>query len=591
MRILMLALVSTRSEHLAHKFDAQFRALRFHNPDTHCVVFSGSPAGDADVFALRWIGGLSRAQRFAAASGIAERLRPDIIYFRYPFFDELCHRFVERHPNTVFEHHSIAQTELEGEERRTEGRWGPRILSRCAGIVAVTNEIREHEQARSGRSLPGITISNGITPDQTPLLHRPGLGDELHIALAASFSPRHGIDRLITGIAVCRRASAVHLHLAGRQSTEEGSSEQLFLKAAEQAGIAEQLHFHGYLSHSQLPGLLEQCHIAAGTLSVSRRGLAEVAALKHRTYTWLGIPFFYGGKDPDFSPELPFALRLPDDEGPVDMDRVWEFARKVAALPAIGEEMRTYAREALTWEAKSEKLLGFLRSLSVAPRAGEARRFLFSCVVLCKGDFSAVRKCVESLLDRKDGRMEIILAYDGNDAAMAGQLHRLASQYEEQVSLSLAAAEHSRASVLRAAGINASSGEWIWCIDSAFAASPGSLEAVLQAIGEHPECDLISGETSCGTIGSRTGLPTGLVRFWQRRLRVRPVIVKRERADAVYEKERNAAWRRGDRRFIRKCRRDGLVPVHLEQPLLRFHSCSLCERIRYAARILCNPDI
>ncbi len=115
MRVLMLAFIDPDYPHILRKFGAQLHALRDRNPDTHCLVLSCHPAKPDGGLPFTYLTGLDRPAMYAAAANLAEDLRPDVIYFRYPFFDENTARFDERNANVVFEHHFVVNT--------TEMKW------------------------------------------------------------------------------------------------------------------------------------------------------------------------------------------------------------------------------------------------------------------------------------------------------------------------------------------------------------------------------------------------------------------------------------------------------------------------------------
>jgi len=75
-----------------------------------------------------------------------------------------------------------------------------------------------------------------------------------------------------------------------------------------------------------------------------------------------GLPFLSAVDDPALPPDAAFALRVPNDDTPVDMEAVVAFARRTKSDAALGETMRAYARERLSWEGVLRGVLERVRA-------------------------------------------------------------------------------------------------------------------------------------------------------------------------------------------------------------------------------------
>lgn len=357
MRIMCLAVLRKEFPQLLQKFDAQVRHLRNCNADT--LGFALGPADPQDMrrYSFTYINvPFKRNLCVAAAEALTHDCRPDVIYFRYPGATRYLWQFTRRHANVVFEHNTKEEMEARGQKLLDERLWGARTLSLAAGLCGVTREILSYEQARLSRPVKGLVLGNGIEPQSLSLLPAQGADREIHLLCAARFAPWHGVDRLLRGMAAYKGKERFVLHLAG-----DGPEAPAYAELAHSLNLKSRVLMHGRLAPADLHRLAAQCSLGVGGLGRHRTGMLEHAALKHREYCLLGLPFFFAGRDVDFDPLPAFALSLPADDQPVDMEAVAALARLTRNCPALRSEMRRYGEERLAWSLKCKRLHGFLQ--------------------------------------------------------------------------------------------------------------------------------------------------------------------------------------------------------------------------------------
>ncbi len=372
MRILCLAVLIADFPQLLKKFDSQIRQLRLSTADTLGFAIGPSRAEQARGYSFRYLSlPFNCADYMAAADSLAQDVRPDVIYFRYPGATRRLWQFTLRHPNVVFEHNAVEEAEFTKQARLNEIRWGPRVLAKAAGLCAVTHEILRYEQQRAGNNRPGLMLGNGIEPQSVPKLDFALPDEAIHMLCAAHFSPWHGVDRLLHGMAAYDGPQRFILHLAGI-----GESLPQYLDLVRRLNLENQVRFHGRLDQDELYKLAATCHLGVGSLARHRAGMAEHAALKHREYCLQGLPFFFGGRDVDFDPLPDFALSVPQNDAPIDMAPLAALARLPEEHPEVRALMRRYGEEHLSWRSKCGRLHEFLHNC--AARSGETHSF--TCV-------------------------------------------------------------------------------------------------------------------------------------------------------------------------------------------------------------------
>jgi len=367
-KLLYLAFLYAAEKQIFSKIAQQLRVIKELNPDSHCyIVGTNSGRIPIDRYGLNFIDLIetkdnpSRQDYFSACEKIIVKLAPDIIYFRYPIFDYWTYEFVSKFNNVVFEHQTIAEYEFHPQLAEIEKKFGPYILGKAKGIVGVTEEILKYEQGRSLAPKPGYVMANGI--DNSLPMAKPNYpSNEIHLFSTAYFSPWHGLDRLIEGMAHYKEHGKIKLHLIGY-----GREITRYQEMIKQYDLEKNVFFHGFLGQKQIGAIAERCQIGVGALGVHRKGLTQSVALKNREYCLRGIPFVYAGEDVDFHPDLPFVRIFPANDTPINIQAIVDFSEQISNHPEIRTQERQYALDNLIWDKKIPGLVQFLTGLAQEP--------------------------------------------------------------------------------------------------------------------------------------------------------------------------------------------------------------------------------
>jgi glycosyltransferase involved in cell wall biosynthesis len=236
--------------------------------------------------------------------------------------------------------------------------FGNIVLFQADGGIGFTDEFTDSVRKRiGGRNTPLITIPNGIDVGSVRLRSPRKFESEQEISLlcVANFSPWHGIDRLILGLAHYTGPCSVTLHLVGG-----GPEIPNLKKLCIQYNLADRVVFHDFLSGHNLDRSFDESQIAVGTLGIHRLNIANSSTLKSREYCARGIPYIMASADSDFPDEFPYILKIPGDETFVDLEKVIGFAKRVYQDPDHPQKMRHYAVDHLDWSIKMKELKTFL---------------------------------------------------------------------------------------------------------------------------------------------------------------------------------------------------------------------------------------
>ncbi len=201
---------------------------------------------------------------------------------------------------------------------------------------------------------PTIQISNGIDFSEIPVkIHRNNISSELHLIGVAEIHYWHGYDRLIRGLAAyynTPQTYKVYFHIIGELSGQRERNE--ILPVIAERHIESYVLFHGKQHGKALDDLFEQCDFGIGSLGRHRSGIEKIKTLKNREYAARGIPFVYSEIDDDFE-NMPYILKVPANESPIDIQQIIDFTKSVQLSP---QEIRQTV-SALSWEEQIKKIL------------------------------------------------------------------------------------------------------------------------------------------------------------------------------------------------------------------------------------------
>lgn len=297
----------------------------------------------------------------------------DVLYCRnlFPYLSYSLLIGKNKHKKVVFEIQDIALTNKITKSKSLlanfqtayilfmEHLLGKHILKHASGVVGVTSEITEFYHKRG--LIPSLTLGNGISTADIPLKKISTVTNELHVLSVAVIQNYHGIDRFIRGLHEYESTPDkrnIVLHIVG-----DGPELPHLKEVTAELNLQDRVIFHGFKSGKELDEMFEMCQIALDALAGFRRELTELSSLKSREYCARGIPFIISSKDADFPEGWKYVLKISDDETPIDMNTVVEFANRMMADPEHPQKMRRYAEEHLDWMAKMKVLKEFLESL------------------------------------------------------------------------------------------------------------------------------------------------------------------------------------------------------------------------------------
>lgn len=198
-----------------------------------------------------------------------------------------------------------------------------------------------------------IRISNGINFNSIPLRKQiRTMENELHLIGVAEIHFWHGFDRVIEGLKEYYAQNPtykVYFHIVGNLS---GERERQEIEAPIQTyGLHPYVILHGAKHSKELDAVFEAADFAVGSLARHRSGIYNIKTLKNREYAARGFGFIYSETDDDFE-DMPYVLKAPADETPIDISKLIAFCKKQTISP---QEIRDSIRH-LSWQEQMRKV-------------------------------------------------------------------------------------------------------------------------------------------------------------------------------------------------------------------------------------------
>lgn len=258
---------------------------------------------EIEVIAQTYGGGLRRFIDFKHLAAQVVQWSPDLLYHRFDLFYFSLPKLLRTFPS-ILEVNTNDVTELRMKRNAryyyhlcTRGR----VLGAAKGFVFVSEELfREKHYSRYVTS--SIVIGNGIDLDQRQSSPPPARdSSEVRLLFIGSAGQSwHGVDSIAQ---LAEAHPEWKFDLIGMEASELGTS----------TAVPGNMTFHGILTTNQYQPLMDQAHIAIGTLGLYRKQMKEASPLKVREYLANGLPVIIGYQDTDFPEPVPFILELPNE--------------------------------------------------------------------------------------------------------------------------------------------------------------------------------------------------------------------------------------------------------------------------------------
>lgn len=205
-----------------------------------------------------------------------------------------------------------------------------------------------------------MNISNGIDVNAMEAVPPKTNPDEIVLVGVAGTLWWQAYDRILEGMyrykqADPQRKPGFRFILVGGDAKEMPGFRDLIRKY----GLEDEVECPGFQTGKELDASYARADLGVSKLGCYRRGLQACSSLKAREYCAKGLPFLYTCEDSIENEEVDFALRVPNDPSPIDMEAVAEFVARCRKNKELAEQERNFARDHYDWKNIMKRVLTF----------------------------------------------------------------------------------------------------------------------------------------------------------------------------------------------------------------------------------------
>jgi len=299
---------------------------------------------------------LIRAKKIFILARLLKKSGAEVVFYRYSPSPLVLISLIMSGLPFVTEHNTKEIDEIINRGEALTTLWKEKIFGNLIrlfawGFITVTPEILKYQRTIAGTKKPGAVISNSIDLAEHPT-YKMKLSQSNRIIFVANLEYWTGLDKAIE---LLEKLEDFHLYIVGDGRTMD-SVRGLVRKKC----LTDRIHFMGELYGMELDKFILSCDIALSTLAAYRKGLVQACPLKTRHYLALGLPIVVGYEDIDLVGDMPFVMKVPPDDTPIDVKEFEKFYHDILNVPDICLKARKYAEDHLSPQVKMSELVKFL---------------------------------------------------------------------------------------------------------------------------------------------------------------------------------------------------------------------------------------
>ena len=198
---------------------------------------------------------------------------------------------------------------------------------------------------------PAVQIPNGL-PEQIKNISCSGYhinGNHIVLICVSNMHPFHGYDRLLNGLKEYYKEK--HFYDIDVVLVGDGICREEYEKIVKESDLKSHVRFTGVLKGDELTAEYMGATIGVGSLGMYREGFLEASSLKTKEYLVRGLPFVYAVNEIGLDEKFPYALKVPNDDTPIQINDIVSFVDELKREPSdvVSKKMRRYAEEKFSW--------------------------------------------------------------------------------------------------------------------------------------------------------------------------------------------------------------------------------------------------
>ena len=123
--------------------------------------------------------------------------------------------------------------------------------------------------------------------------------------------------------------------------------------------VEDRVNFIGEKNSGEINELCNTHTLAVASLGLYKADRIYRSPYLARFYCAAGIPFIYAYEDLSLNGQVPFAMKMPNFDAPVNMELVSEFVWRCRYHTGLIQQERHFAEENYDWRIIMEKILLF----------------------------------------------------------------------------------------------------------------------------------------------------------------------------------------------------------------------------------------
>jgi len=207
-------------------------------------------------------------------------------------------------------------------------------------------------------NIPAFTVDSGIAVGEikrrTTTEKR---SDPISILGVVEDPETCGYDRMIHGMKIYMKnvlRDKITFDIVG---DDAGLSE--LKQMVEDDNLTDYVHFLGKKSIEELGQLYNSHTVAVSCLGLYHTGGNYYSSRSTKQYCAAGIPFMYAYEDLNLDNDTPFALKLTNNDSPINIALIGEFVWRCRLIPRLEQTERKFAEKHYDWRVIMKRILEF----------------------------------------------------------------------------------------------------------------------------------------------------------------------------------------------------------------------------------------
>ncbi len=206
--------------------------------------------------------------------------------------------------------------------------------------------------------IPALTVDTGITVSEIARRSNTEIhGDPIAVLGVVDDPKLCGYDRIIQGLKTYQ--SNVHRDEITFDIVGDNEAVCELKKMTEESGLNHCIYFLGKRTQKEMNELYNTHSVAISCLGLYRSGGTYLSPKIAKEYCAAGIPFVYAYDDLGLDDNIPFALKLANNDSPINISLIGEFVWRCRLDQRLSQTERKFAEKYYDWRVIMKRIIEF----------------------------------------------------------------------------------------------------------------------------------------------------------------------------------------------------------------------------------------